>query len=201
MFAQNSWILSTTHQSSAAFTLLVRAPFEYTTQLIIPSLHLSPKPLIVSFTLSIPRLITLPLVSLLSNSPLHSLSCPLILSRVCLINLSSHSVTYSRIHMRHTRPTIDTIALRMWDGKWMWPIYTGCLSYCRPVKPLLFSWNFSIEIPFTPHPFFVPISALPVLLEHFSFFPSSPRSSSDRLHTPHNFSVTELFISLISFLP
>jgi hypothetical protein len=26
-------------------------------------------------------------------------------------------VTYSHIHMRHTRPTIDTITLRMRDGK------------------------------------------------------------------------------------
>ena len=110
------------HSPIQAFTLLVQAPFEYTTQLIIPSLHLSPKPLIVSFTLSIPRLITLPLVSLLSSSPLHSLSCPLILSLVCLINLSSHSVTYSHIHMRYTRPTIDTITLRIRGGKWKWPI-------------------------------------------------------------------------------
>lgn len=110
-FIHHSRILCCVHPACPS------TPWVYTTKLIIPSLHLSPKPLIVSFTLSIPRLINPPLVGLLSSSPFHSLSCPLILSLVCLINLSSHSVTYSHIHMRHTRPTIDTITLRMRDGK------------------------------------------------------------------------------------
>ena len=130
---------------------LSKHPFAYITKLI-PPLNLSTKPLILQFTLSIPRLITVPLVSLLSNSPLHSLSSPLILSLVCLINLSSHSVTHSHIHMRHTRPAIDTIKLRMRDGKWKWPICTFFLFY-RPVKWVYFFLQFqSQDSFFFPHP-------------------------------------------------
>ena len=147
--------------------------------------------------LSIPRLITLPLVSLLSSSLLHSLSFPLILSLVCLINLSSHSVTCSHIHMRYTCPTIDTITLRIRGGKWKLHWLSAILPSC---KMHLFFLGISVSRFFFPS-FFVPFSALPVLLEHFSFCPSFPRSSTNRQHPPLNFILTELFISLISFLP